>query len=175
MSFWRLYDKMFIAYGSVINSIGLILAHIIYFVSEDMFNVMSPYLSTIFGVQLLAAIKNLRLTYRFHFCSVTKFNDWCYLLICITYMLFYWLRIPDIYTVVIQTILAVMGLFSFIYLYTKKYPNCWISLYLKAKKKSAIIFGIFAKAFISNKFNCEKALDELKKQRYNKYLSDEKL
>jgi len=175
MRIWRFYDKMFIAYGSVINSVGLILAHVIYFASEDMFNVLSPYLSSLFGIQFLMAIKTLRLTYRFNFCSLTKFNDWCYLLICVTYMLFYWLRVPDVYTVVVQTVLASIGLFSFIFLYTKKYSDCWISLYLRARKKTLVIFGIFAKAFIVNGLSCEKALDEFKKNRYNKYLSDEKL
>lgn len=166
---------MFIAYGSIFNAIGIIFCHVLYFWFPTVYIDLSPYLSTIFGVQLIKAVSDIRLSYKFHFCDVTRFNNWCYLLICIVYMVFYWMKLPEIYTIIVQTILAVIGLVSFIWLFIKKYPNCRISLYIHAKKKAFIILGIFAKMFTNNRFDCDKTLDEFKKHRYNKHLSNEKL
>lgn len=160
---------MFIAYGSVLNAVGIIICHVLYFAWPEVYLSLSSYLSTIFGVQLIKAVSDLRLSYRFNFCTITRFNNWCYLAICLVYMVFYWLELPEIYTVIVQTILAVIGLISFIWLYVKKFPNCRISLYLAAKKKALTIFAIFAKILANNNFQCEKSLHELKKQRYAKH------
>jgi hypothetical protein len=90
-------------------------------------------------------------------------------------MVFYYLNVPDVYTVITQTTLAVIGICSFVYLYMKKYPNCHISLWVRAKKRGVIIFGSFVKLFVGNGFDCGKALEDLKEKQYRKHLSNERL
>lgn len=82
---------------------------------------------------------------------------------------------PDLYMVITQSILALMGVMSFIFLYIKKHPNCSISTWIKAKRKVIFIFGRFVKLFAINGLDCDKALNELKNERYQKHLTNGKI
>lgn len=171
----NIYDILFIAYSSIINTVGILACHTLYFFSPYHYNELSPYLCTIFGVQLIKAITDIRLSHKFKFCELTRFNSWCYLLICLSYMLMYYMNTPDLYMVVTQSILALIGVVSFFYLYIRKHPDCPISTWIKTKKKVILIFGRFVRLFAINGLDCEKALNELKIEQYKKHLTNGKI
>jgi hypothetical protein len=107
----------------------------------------------------------------FNFCGVSKYAVYSMVIFVPVYILIF-----SIYgyepkgNLAFQLFVGIIAMALTIKAYIKKYPNCTMTNYIRAKQYSLSIWNCFLKSLAKNNFQCEVALEDYKEQRKKYHL-----
>ena len=126
------------------------------------------WISCFFGSTLISSVQNIAMVHLFKFCEISKYASYAILIFLPVYIIdFLIFGTESIANILFQLIIGLVALFLTLLAYIKKYPNCTITNYIRAKQYSLSIWNCFIRSLAKNNFQCETALEEYKHQRKN--------
>ena len=169
------FYKLYLAYSPIVILSGIIIADIISLISFEFYSKYYTWICILVGMSFLNALQSIALIKVFNFCSVSKYAAYSILLFIPTFVIDYLIFGYETKGYrILQILIGVVALFLTLKAYIKKYPNCTMTNYIRAKQYSLQIWNCFIRSLAKNNFQCEVALEDYKEQR-KKYHTHERI
>jgi hypothetical protein len=158
--------KIYLAYSPIINLLGIISADVISLISFEFYIKYYTWICILVGMSVLNSLQSLALIKLFKFCEISKYAVYSNLIFIPTFLVDYLIFGYETKGYrILQILIAIVAIFLTVKAYIKKYPNCTMTNYIKAKKYSLSIWNSFLKSLAKNNFQCETALEDYKHKR----------
>jgi hypothetical protein len=145
---------------------GIIIINLIGLINYKFYCENAFWLNCISGLSFLGSLRDLGMLKLFKFCDISKYAIYSMILFLPVYIIVYFLFGSEPKgNLIFQIFIGLIAIFLTLMLYLKKYPNCTMTNYIKAKQYSISIWNCFLKSLAKNNFQCESALEEYKHKR----------
>ena len=160
------FDKVYLAYSPVINILAIIIVDIISLVNYEFYYNYYVYISIAVGMSVLNALDKRAMIRLFSFCDISRYSVYTLISFIPIFIIDYWIfGYESKNNRILQIVIGVVALVLTVKAYIKKYPNCTMTNYIKAKQYSLSIWNCFLKSLAKNNFQCENALEDYKQKR----------
>ncbi len=165
------FDKVYLAYSPVINILAIIIVDIISLVSYEFYYNYYVYISIAVGMSVLNALDKRAMIRLFNFCDISRYCVYALISFIPIFIIDYWIfGYESKYNRILQVAIGGVAIWLTIKAYNKKYPNCTMTNYIRAKQYSLQIWKCFIRSLAKNNFQCEVALEDYKEQRKKYHL-----
>lgn len=124
--------KIFTIYFPVMLVAGQVLVNLMYFLFPVAYYESGFYLNTFFGTNVFFAIFLTVFTFKFQFCSVSRYAAIAELLFAINFMV---VQQDNLYNILFQVIVGTLAIIATFFHYIKKFPMCRLSLLARFYKR----------------------------------------
>jgi hypothetical protein len=158
--------KIFVSYYPIIILSGIMIVNLIGLINYPWYLENAFWLNCMLGLSFLNTLRDLAMLKLFKFCEVSKYAVYSMVIFVPVYLLIF-----SIYgyepkgNLAFQLFVGIIAMVLTIKAYIKKYPNCTMTNYIRAKQYSISIWNCFLKSLAKNNFQCETALEDYKHKR----------
>lgn len=124
---------------------GQVIVNLMSFIFPQAYMAAGFYLNLFFGTNVFFAIFLTVFTFKFQFCSVSRYAAIAELLFAVNFMV---VQQDNLYNILFQVIVGVLALTATFFHYIKKFPMCRLSLLIKFYQR------------VIQKRSCEEGLSE---------------
>jgi hypothetical protein len=169
MNFHRL-QKFYVSFSPIISLALIVLINAISLVSYQTYIENTYWINMFVGISVVQSMRDLAMVKLFNFCSVSRYSVYAILSFAPIYLLDYIIFGQEtIANIIFQIVVGIFALIITFIAYIKKYPNCKMTIWLRAKKYSLEIWNTFLQSLAKNNFKCESAFKDftIKRQHYH--------
>jgi hypothetical protein len=158
--------KLYVAYYPIIALSGIMLINCIGLSNYEYYKQNAFWLNCMLGLSFLSVLRDLAMLELFKFCQISKYAVYSMIIFVPVYLiLFSIFGYEPKGNLIFQLFIGCIAMVLTLMFYTKKYPNCTMTNYIKAKQYSISIWNCFLKSLAKNNFECNDALEDYKQKR----------
>jgi hypothetical protein len=146
--------------------VGIMIVNIFGLVNYDLYCKNAFWLNCFVGLSFLNSLRDISMIHLFKFCDISKYAAYSMLLFMPIYLLIFLIFGYEAKgNLIFQLVIGAVALGLTFKAYIKKYPNCTMTNYIRAKQYSISIWNCFLKSLAKNNFECNDALEDYKQKR----------
>lgn len=158
--------KLYVSLSPIISLFLIVVINIYSLFNYDSYSKNAYWINMFVGISAVQILRDLALVKLFSFCEVSKYSCYAILSFIPIYLIIYSVYgVETKENIIYQIIVGITALFITLVAYIKKYPQCRLSIYLKAKKYSIELWNSFLMSLAKNNFSCYDALNDYKEKR----------
>ncbi len=165
--------KLYISFSPIVSLFLIVVINVYSLFNYESYCKNAYWINMLVGISAVQILRDLALVYTFKFCELSKYSCYAILSFIPVYLIIYSIYGTETKgNILYQIIVGITALFITLIAYIHKYPQCQLSIYLKAKKYSIELWNSFLLSLAKNKFSCYDALDDFKEKRKLHYQND---